>query len=130
MSIFPSSRPTLTVAREHIAMLFEVFARATGAPQTAVARLARGDPKFGRIFETTDFGFKSYDVVNSRLSALWPAGVPWPESVPRQEPADVEPEAIAEVKARVAGEKSVIYRPAVRSGPGRAPKATVGLPGQ
>ena len=129
MTLFLTSRPSLAVARQHIAVLFAAFARATGAPQTAVARLARGEPKFARIYETTDFGFRSYDIVNSRLSALWPDDVPWPDGVPRQSPADVEPEAVAEVKARMAGEQSVLYRPAPRNRRGRASKGYRGHPG-
>lgn len=98
MSYAPASIET---ARDHIAKLLDGFAAATGFPRTFVSKLARGEAKFGRIYQTIDFGFRSYDIVNSRLSALWPSDAPWPAGVPRQAPAKIEPDVLAAVAARL-----------------------------
>ncbi len=94
------ARPSLEIAREHVAVLLERFGALTGYPPTFVAKLARGEPKFARQFREKDFGFRSYDVVVSRMSALWPKGAEWPAEIPRQEPAKIEPEVFAEIEAR------------------------------
>ncbi len=94
------ARPTLDIARDQIGNLLDRFAELTGYPPTLVAKLARGEPKFAKLYRTIDFGFRSYDTVNSRLSALWPADQPWPEGIPRQAPAEIEPEVLADLSAR------------------------------
>lgn len=86
--------PSLATARSRIAILLAAFEQATGLPPTLVGKLARGEPKFPRSFQEVDFGFRSYDIVVSRLSRLWPEGVAWPEAVPRQAPADIGPEGV------------------------------------
>ena len=100
MSHSPFARTSLEIAREHITILLVRFGEITGYPPTLVGRLARGEPKFARSYLVNDFGFRSYDMVNSRLSALWPTGVAWPAGVPRQAPAEIEPEVLADLAAR------------------------------
>ena len=94
------AKSSLEIAREHITILLVRFGEITGYPPTLVGRLARGEPKFARSYLVNDFGFRSYDTVNSRLSALWPTGVAWPAGVPRQAPAEIEPEVLADLAAR------------------------------
>lgn len=96
------ARPTLDVARERITVLLETYRAATGLPPTFVGILARGgDPKFCRNYLTNDFGFRSYDAVNSRLSAVWPEGTPWPADVPRLAPAQIEQKLLDELHKRL-----------------------------
>lgn len=100
MTQSPFAKSALETAREHLTILFARFGELTGYPPTLVARLARGEPKFARTYKTSDFGFRSYDIVVSRLSALWPTGAAWPSEVPRQAPAVIEPEVLADLAAR------------------------------
>ena len=100
MTKSPFANPLLDTAREHISTLFEQFAGHTGYPPTLVGKLACGEPKFPRSYRTANFSFRTYDTVVSRLSALWPTGAPWPAEVPRQAPAVIEPEVIADLAAR------------------------------
>lgn len=96
------ARPTLDVARERITVLLETYRAATGLSPTFIGILARGgDPKFARNYLTNDFGFRSYDAVNSRLSAVWPEGTPWPADVPRLAPAKIEDQLLAELHKRL-----------------------------
>ncbi len=99
--------PTLDVARARITALLDGYREATGLPPTFIGILARGgDPKFCRNYLTNDFGFRSYDAVNSRLSAVWPAGVAWPQDVPRLAPAKIEPKLLAELDKRLTKQSS------------------------
>lgn len=83
--------PSLDVARQNLTALLEAFERATGLAPTYIGIIARGgDPKFCRSYLEKDFGFESYDIVVSRLSALWPENAAWPEGVPRLAPAPIE----------------------------------------
>lgn len=100
MSQSPFAKPTLDIAREHLTILLGRFGELTGYPPTLVARLARGEPKFARSYLENHFGFRSYDTVVSRLSALWPTGAAWPAEVPRQAPAVIEADVLAELAAR------------------------------
>lgn len=96
------AKPSLDLAREHITALLETYRIATGLSPTFIAILARGgDPKFARHYLTKDFGFRSYDAVNSRLSAVWPEGTAWPEHVPRQAPAKIEDQLLTELHKRL-----------------------------
>ena len=109
MSTRPYARPSLDVAREQITTLLETYRNATGLSPTFVGRVARGDPKFARQYLETGFTFRSFDIVNSRLSAVWPEGVPWPAGVARQAPGEVEPELLAKIRERT--RTSVAPRP-------------------
>lgn len=94
--------PTLDVARQRITALLDGYRAATGLPTTFVGILARGgDPKFCRNYLSNDFGFRSYDAVNSRLSAVWPKDTPWPADVPRLAPAVIEQKLIDELHKRL-----------------------------
>lgn len=96
------ARPTLDVARERITALLDGYRAATGLPPTFIGILARGgDPKFCRNYLTNDFGFRSYDAVNSRLSAVWPEATPWPADVPRLAPAKIEQKLLDELHKRL-----------------------------
>ena len=86
--------PTLETARERLATLLAGYGAATGFPETLVGKIARGDPKCAAAFRSRDFLHGSYDLVVSRLSALWPEGAEWPADVPRQAPAVIEPEIL------------------------------------
>lgn len=112
MTVDRYARPTLDIAREQITMLLDAYQDATGFSPTFVGRVARGDPKFARQYLATGFTFRSFDLVNSRLSAVWPEGLPWPAEVPRQAPGEVEPELLEKIRERT--------RPDVR-GQGAAP---------
>lgn len=92
--------PTIDVARDHVGRLLAAYQEATGFPKTFCAKVARGEPKFAKIYMSVDFGFGSYDAVNSRLSAVWPAGAPWPAGIPRQAPADMPEQILAEIARR------------------------------
>lgn len=82
---------TLDTARQNLTALLQAFERETGLAPTYIGIVARGgDPKFCRSYLENDFGFESYDVVVSRLSALWPEGAEWPDGVPRLAPAPIE----------------------------------------
>lgn len=96
------ARPAIETARSHIAALFDAYLEATGLPLTFVARMAvNGDAKFAKTYPTANFSFGTYDAINSRLSAVWPIGAPWPLGVPRQAPAEIEPEVLDELNARM-----------------------------
>lgn len=83
--------PTLEAARHNLTVLLEAFEKETGLAPTYIGIIARGgDPKFCRSYLEKDFGFESYDIVVSRLSALWPDSAVWPDSVPRLAPAPIE----------------------------------------
>lgn len=89
------ARPSLDIARDHIGLLLGAFQTETDLTQTFVGNIARGnDPKFARTYLEKDFGFRSYDAVNSRLSAVWPPCVAWPDGVPRLPPARLEADAL------------------------------------
>lgn len=91
----------LQVARARIGILFEEFMAATGLPKTFVVRFAVGDPKFGKSYLERDFLLGTYDRINSRISAAWPSDVDWPEDVPRQKSAELEPSALEELDRRL-----------------------------
>lgn len=96
------AEPFIAIARRHIAALLDGYRDATGLPMTFVARMAgKGDSKFAKTFQTSNFSFGTYDAINSRLSAVWPLGAEWPAGVPRQAPAEIEPEVMAELEARL-----------------------------
>lgn len=84
--------PTREVAQRQMARLLRAFEEATGLPQTVIGKIARDDTKWLREFGKRDFLFGTFDQVNSRISAVWPDGVAWPEDVPRQAPAPIGPE--------------------------------------
>lgn len=100
----------LETARDHIAALFLAYQNATGLSATFVASVATaGDPKFGKTHREKNFTLGTYDTIVSRLSAVWPNDAPWPESVPRQAPAEIESETLAAIAARMS-------KPAARVG--------------
>lgn len=95
------ARPALEVARDHIGDLLTAYEQATGFPPSFACKIARGDPKFASTYREVGFGFRSYDVFVGRMSAIWPDGVEWPSSVPRQAPAEIDPDAQAALDARM-----------------------------
>jgi hypothetical protein len=103
MSQIPAfSKPLLDTARDHISALFQAFEQHTGLPRTYIGKLARGEPKFGTTFEDLDFRVGSYDVVISRLSAVWPDDLPWPAEVPRQAPTEIPDDLLSDYRRRTA----------------------------
>lgn len=95
------ARPSLDIARDRIGILLDAFQEEAGLTQTFVGKIARGnDPKFTRTYLENDFGFRSYDTVNSRLSAIWPLSLAWPDEVPRQRPAGVSAEDLDALRKR------------------------------
>lgn len=99
----PFAPKTLDVARERLTTLFDAYRVHTGLAPTFIGIIARGgDPKFFRSYMAQDFGFRSYDTVVSRFSAIWPDDLPWPADVPRQAPAAIEPEMLEELTSRLA----------------------------
>jgi hypothetical protein len=94
--------PSLDVARARIGRLLGVFQIEAGLTKTSAGHIARGnDPKFARTYLEKDFGFRSYDTVNSRLSAIWPPSLAWPDDVPRQRPADISADDLALLRSRM-----------------------------
>lgn len=91
---------SIEIARAHIGHLLAAYQGATGFPKTFCAKVARGEPKFADLYQTIDFGFRSYDAVVSRLSAVWPEGTPWPEHIPRQAPAEIPEDLLASIRER------------------------------
>jgi hypothetical protein len=99
----PFAASSLSIARSHLSVLFDAYRAFTGLAPTYVGALARGgDPKFYRSYLEQDFGFRSYDTVVSRFSAVWPADLPWPADVPRQAPAAIDRGTLDELTARLA----------------------------
>lgn len=100
MSVSDYAPPSLEVARNNLRVLFRAFGEATGYPPTFIGFVARGEPKWARQFEERDFVHSSYDTAVSRLSALWPADVPWPVEVPRQAPSEIPADILEAIEAR------------------------------
>lgn len=99
----PFAPNALDVARDRLTALFDAYRSYTGFSPTFVGKLAvNGDPKFAKSYPSANFSFGTYDTVVSRFSAIWPADLPWPESVPRQAPATIDPETLADLHARLA----------------------------
>ncbi|MEY4951807.1 MAG: hypothetical protein RL299_231 [Pseudomonadota bacterium] len=76
----------LETARKHIAGLFEAYQSATGYKPTFVAQVIIGDRAFASRFLKSGLNVSTYDQFVGRMSGIWPADQPWPESVPRQAP--------------------------------------------
>lgn len=84
--------PTIEIARQQARKLIYTLQEATGFPDTFIAKVARGEPKWWAKLDEIGMTFGSFDMMVSRLSAVWPDDVAWPEDVPRQAPAEIGPE--------------------------------------
>lgn len=94
--------PLIETAREHITRLYEAFMSATSLTPTYAGKLiAAGDPKFWATYRDHNFTLGRYDTIIQRLSALWPADLPWPEGVPRQAPATISEDELRDFRARL-----------------------------
>lgn len=105
MSDAQFQKPTLEVARENLARLFEAFATATGIAQAVASEIVADDRAFVYRAQRKPINFTTYDHVVGRFSAIWPAGADWPAPVPRLAPEALPPKAaarLAEATAKVA----------------------------
>ena len=98
----PSYREILV---ERMDRLMAVLQR-QGLSQTFLNDVTRGDRAWTRDYRNRDPRVGTYDLVFARLSGIWPVGVAWPEDIPRPAPADIAPDILADVRARLAKFKS------------------------
>jgi len=112
MSISRFAEPSLSTSRARLTKLMGTYAAATGFPVSFVGLITRGERKFALEYLERDFLHGTYDMIVSRLSALWPdENTPWPEDIPRLAPADIPDdvaELIAERKAKMSGKPIVL----------------------
>ncbi|WP_336801760.1 hypothetical protein [Kaistia sp. MMO-174] len=96
----PLDPPLIDVARKAIAALFQAYCNATRMPLTLVSEVVSDDRAFVSRYHRSDLRISSYDRVVGRFSALWPAHVAWPRSVPRPPPLEVPPELMSKLSTR------------------------------
>lgn len=99
----PYAPPALEAARGHIGRLVDAFREATGFSTSFVAAFARkGDTKWLTNYLHQNITMGTYDQVVSRLSAVWPDDVAWPDGVPRQAPSTEADEWMTQMRERLA----------------------------
>lgn len=75
--------------RDQLIACAEHYASLTGLAASTIGRQAAKDWRFfERIRSGEGFTARKYDEVIAWFAANWPAGMPWPDSVPRPEQAD------------------------------------------
>lgn len=77
--------------KSHLERLGGAFAEARGLALSTVGRLVANDSRFfARLDDGKTLTIRKFDEVLAWFSANWPAGVDWPEDVPRPEPQTAE----------------------------------------
>lgn len=69
-------------------------------PPSILGQIVKNDGNWVSDYRSKDIRIGTYDRVVSRLSAIWPDHVAWPDDVPRPEPAQIEPAAAADAAQR------------------------------
>lgn len=84
----PAYAPPLSeTARNNVRAVVDALIAGTGLTETFVSAFAKGDRAFTKRMPETTMSMRTYDEAMGRLSAGWPSDLPWPEAVPRPEPA-------------------------------------------
>ncbi len=84
----PAYAPPLSeTARNNVRAVVDALIAGTGLTETFVSAFAKGDRAFTKRLPETTMSMRTYDEAMGRLSAGWPSDLPWPEAVPRPEPA-------------------------------------------
>lgn len=84
----PTYQPYLRLFRCHTEALFAALMKHTGMTKSGVGLIVGGQRQYlTEMLKRDGFRVSSHDRALENFSAIWPPDLPWPDGVPRPDPA-------------------------------------------